>query len=381
MGYRHIEVSTVQSAKHGGVCGDLVRVDRAEDSTLVLCADGLGSGIKANLAATVSASRLLGLIREGFSLREAFAAIVQTMNAARLPGLPYAAFNIARFMPNGETTILTYDAPPPLLLTYHSASPLRQRVMDLEGATVGEASCFLEPGEAILLMSDGITQAGLGMGLDEGWGEKGVCHHARDLILNRTPLAELPTYIHRQARQYWAGAPGDDCTVCAALCREGREVTIFTGPPVNKRHDYAAAREFMSNSGPKVICGATTAKIVSQYLDKKLEVSTDSLNTIAPPYYSLEGVDLVTEGAVTLNQVYNILEEDPENYEAHSGVSMLSELLKNADRVNFFVGRAPNIAADDISFRQQGILPRLTIVPLLAEKLKAKGKLVVVKFA
>ncbi|MDX9976249.1 MAG: hypothetical protein RBU21_24955, partial [FCB group bacterium] len=88
-----------------------------------------------------------------------------------------------------------------------------------------------------------------------------------------------------------------------------------------------------------------------------------------------------TEGAVTLNQVFNILEEDDSRYEPKSGVSNLARLLKDADRVEFLVGRAPNLAGEDIAFRQQGILPRTTIVPLLAEKLQSAGKLVIVRYA
>jgi hypothetical protein len=359
----------------------VVRVERTEDYTLVACADGLGSGIKANLAATMALGRLSGLVRGGYSLREAFARLARTMNEAREPGLPYSAFSVARFLPSGETTILSYDAPEPVWASYHTASALRQNRFEYDGAEIGEAHCVLEPGEAILLVSDGITQAGLGGGLPMGWGIERVAQFARDHKRSGAPWEDLPEAIHRQARRLWGSKRGDDCTVCLGVCREGNMVTVFTGPPAVRAADDAAVSEFLSGDGAKVVCGATTAQIVARRIGKTLQVDQDSLDSIAPPFYTLDGIDLVTEGAVTLNQVYNILEEDDSRYEAKSGVSSLARLLKDADRVEFLVGRAPNLAGEDIAFRQQGILPRTTIVPLLAEKLQSAGKLVLVRYA
>jgi len=101
---------------------------------------------------------------------------------------------------------------------------------------------------------------------------------------------------------------------------------------------------------------------------------------IAPPSYFIEGIDLVTEGTVTLNQVYNILDEDPRNYEETSGVTELCNYLRAADRINIFMGLAANPASESISFRQKGVLSRHNIVPLLVEKLRRQNKLVVLKY-
>lgn len=382
MGYRHLDVVCSQSAKRPGeACGDVLRVERTEDYTLIACADGLGSGIRANVAATMALGRLVGLVRGGYSLREAFKRLVLTMNAAREPGLPFAAFTVARFQPSGETTILSYEAPPPVWASYHTASVMRQLRSEIEGAELGEAHCVLEPGEAIVLVSDGITQAGLGAGLPMGWGAERLALFVRDQKRGGIAWEELPEAVHRQARRLWGSKRGDDCTVCLAACREGRVVRVFTGPPANRAQDDAAVGEFLSGEGAKVVCGATTAQIVARRTGKPLHVRQDSLDTIAPPFYALEGIDLVTEGAVTLNQVFNILEEDAGRYEPNSGVTHLARLLKEADRIEFLVGRAPNLAGGDIAFRQQGILPRATIVPLLAERLQAAGKLVLVRYA
>jgi len=129
----------------------------------------------------------------------------------------------------------------------------------------------------------------------------------------------------------------------------------------------------------KVVCGATTAAIVARHLGRKLDIEQDPRSLVAPPRYSIAGIDLVTEGAVTLNQVYNVLDESPERHEEDSGVADLCGLLWATDRVNLTVGVAANPANGALSFRQQGILPRATIVPLLRQKLEKAGKLVLVR--
>jgi hypothetical protein len=376
VGYRHYDVTVAQSPKRGGQpCGDLVCTLRTPDHTLVVCADGLGSGIRANLAANMCASRLVGLVRGGYSLREAFDALVRTMNAAREPGLPYMAFSILRLGPDGDATVLTYDAPAPVLVTYHTASPLRMRTADRDGAETGEAVFRIAEHEGVVLMSDGITQAGIGNGRPLGWPTKAVARFLRDQITSQAPLADLPRLVHGEARKIWGDLPGDDCTVCLVSCRAGRVVNVFTGPPRSKAHDGTVVRAFLDLPGVHVVCGGTTARIVADALGVEVAVEQDD-DPVAPPRYRVEGVDLVTEGAVTLNQVYNILGEDTAALGRDSGVFALGRLLREADRVNFITGTGENAANGDIAFRQQGILPRATIVPLVARKLREAGKLV-----
>jgi hypothetical protein len=125
-----------------------------------------------------------------------------------------------------------------------------------------------------------------------------------------------------------------------------------------------------------VVCGATTAKIVAGTLGRALEVDSASLNAIAPPRYRIEGLDLVTEGAITLNQLLNVIDADPILLAKADPVTELRELLDTADRVRIIQGEAVNPATRAIQYRQQGILLRHRIVPLLAEKLESMGKMV-----
>lgn len=381
MAHKHIEIDKAQSSKHADApCGDVVACDRSAAATTIICADGIGSGIKANLAATLCVARLTELLRCGFSLREAFGRLCATMNLWRDPHMPYAAFSVARVLPHGEATILTYEAPPPILIGQRHADVLPHHTLTLGEALVGESHWRMTEGTGLLLMSDGITQAGLGSVLHEGWGSQGVARFVTDRLNDGLAMQEIPQCVHKQACEYWGSSSGDDCTVALASCRKGEVVNIFTGPPSTPADDRSVASRFLRLEGAKIVCGATTAKIVATQLRKPVAVEQDAASMLAPPRYEIEGIDLVSEGAVTLNQYYNVLEEDPEVFDEDSGVTQLHQYLRLADRVNILVGVAQNPVNKNIAFRQRGILPRTTIVPLIADKLRKQGKLVVVDY-
>jgi hypothetical protein len=376
----YIDIKLVQSPKlPQGPCGDLVVSDRNSTATTIICCDGIGSGIKANIAANLCASRLSELLRGGFTLREAFNAAVKTMNQWRSPEKPFTAFCICRILNDGTATILSYEFPPAILLASGCASVIPQQIHSQDVCISSESTCIIEPGDAILLMSDGITQAGMGGTLIKGWETEGVVNFANAQMRKGISPDDIAAMIHGQARNLWARAKGDDCTVVAAKCRQGNFVNILTGPPSHPVNDAKIVQEFVNSLGTHIVCGATTAAIVAKYLGKKVAVSQDA-SLIAPPKYSIDGIDLVTEGAVTLNQVYNVWDEEEENFEEESGVTELWEHLKKADCVRIIMGCSFNKASDNIAFKQTGILTRDKIIPLLANKLRSQGKLVLVRY-
>jgi len=381
MGYIHVEIETQQSSKKpGSTCGDVVAFERTPSSTTIVVSDGLGHGIKANIAATMCVSRLLELFRGGFSLRVGFANMTKTMNESRGTDLPYAVFTVARILNDGTTTVLSYDMPAPIFISPRLASVLPQRTLSLENSLIGETNCHLEPGEGILIVSDGITQAGMGTSFRLGWEIEGVCRYTNTCLLDGVLPREIPQYVHYRALEIWGRVAGDDCTVNLALSRWGKTVNILTGPASDRSQDDNIVSKFLLAEGTKVVCGGTTAAIVARHRGIKLAVDDDHQSMVAPPKYVIDGIDLVTEGAVTLNQVYNVLDEDPSVFEEDNAVTEMVELLRNADRINFLVGIARNPASDNIAFRQRGILTRTQIVPLLADKLRKTGKLVVIDY-
>lgn len=381
MPHIHVEIEIAQSPKKpGNPCGDLVAFERTPAATTLVLCDGLGSGIKANVAATMCASRLLEALRQGTTLRHAFANLVKNMIRVRGTELPYSCFVVIRILNDGQATVLSYDMPPPLFITSSHAELLPQRTKTVENALIGESHAQLAPGDGIMVMSDGVTMSGLGLSQRSGWRTEGVQQYLRELLSERRPLRDLAQAVHERARELWEQVGGDDTTVAMVLCRWGKTLNIFTGPPKHKQQDRAVIQKFLLSEGWKVVAGSTTAEIVAKFLEKPLEVEQDLRSRLAPPRYYIEGIDLVTEGAITLNQVYNVLEADPKSFEEVSGVTELQHLLRQADRINFVVGAAQNPAHGDIVFQQRGLLTRTNIVPLLAEKLEKLGKLVTVEY-
>lgn len=376
--YIHTDIFSVQTPKkRGQPCGDAMQLHRDSTATTLVLADGLGSGIRANIAATICVSRLIALIENGISIREAFIAMTRTMDKAWGKDQSFAVFTLLRILNNGQASVLTYEMPPPILISPTYAQVLQDRVYTQNKAIIHESNCLLDQKEGILLMSDGISQAGIGKHFPLGWGAEGVRKFIQSQITAEQIDAGLLTrLIHEKARSYWPPDKGDDCSVVMALNRRGVIVNLLSGPPSNKAEDETFVNSFWAKQGIKVIAGGSTAKMAGRVKRIKVDIATAE-NNITPPAYKIDGIELVTEGMVTLNQVFHLLDEDPENYPARSPASELAYLLKMADRVNIWQGNAENTGAGQIEFKQQGLLKRVKIIQLVADRLRQQGKLVV----
>lgn len=378
MGYVHIEIDTFQaSKKEGAPCGDVVHFERSPGATTIIVSDGLGHGIKANIAATMCVARLSELLKCGFSMRQAFTSLVKTMNLAAKENLPYAVFTVARILNDGVTTILSYQMPPPMLISKRFATALNQRTFTVEKSVIGEANCYLNDGEAIVIVSDGITQAGLGKGMKYGWEIDGVCKYVNSRLVAGSSMREIPEEVFKKSFEICKGNNDDDSTVVLAYTRIGQIVNVLSGPPIKKDHDKEVVDNFIKQHGTKIVCGGTTASIVSKHTGKNLIVDNTFANHFTPPSYKIDDIDLVTEGAVTLNQFYNIIDEDRVEMDDDNPATKLYDYMLNADRINFFVGANINPATHDIRFIQQGLVARHKIIPVIAAKLRELGKLVV----
>lgn len=376
-GYVHVDLFVEQAPKHADdPCGDVYWSERTPAGTTLIVADGIGSGVRAHIAAEMAVAKLKGLLNLQHSLHQSVAAVAQEMERRRSPDKPFAAFTAAVIRADGLTTILGYEAPGPILISRGVAAELTSHPVELGGALCCEYHCYLEAGDGLLVVSDGISQAGLGSGLPLGWEMKGVARFLTDELSRRAPVAALAEAVQHEALQLWKKG-GDDCTTALAAIRKGRTVNLLTGPPAGKQYDAEVVNRFKHSPGAKVVCGGSTAELVARASGAKLELEQQLTSAFTPPRFRIAGIDLVTEGAVTLNQVFNLLGEDPDLVEDESGTVDLLRMLTTADRINIFLGLAQNRAHGDLSFRLRGVLPRDKIMPLLIEKLKSMGKLVV----
>lgn len=379
---KYIEISFAQSPKKpAGTCGDYILVERTAEATTAIVADGIGTGIKARVAAVMCASRLMELIRLGFTLRETCEKLVDTMHEARTRDIPFAAFSVCRVLNSGHATVMSYEIPAPVFINNRLAAYLpiqRSFAMGLE--MISEVNCMLDHGDGIAMVSDGVSQAGLGHQYRLGWGIEGACDFMNGCLTQGTTVADLPAKVLAKVRVISGASLGDDTTCLVLTCREARTLNILTGPPDNKKKDGDVVRHFMEMKGLKVVCGSSTSEMVGRNLGVPVKIMDVSEAFHKPPSYEIKGIDYATEGAITLNQVYNIINEDARNVASQSSVAHLYKLFHSSDVINFIVGGAVNTGHQTNIFRQMGIYPREIIVKLLAEKLIKMGKLLNIEY-
>lgn len=359
------------------VCGDFYICDRSPEATVLILCDGVGSGVYANVAAITCGNRLMALMEGGRSLRSACEQVAESMHRARTEESPFAAFVALRILPGGQYAAYAYENPGPILIRHETATICEQHYLAVQYEMIAESSGVLELGDMLLLCSDGVTHAGMGSGYATGWELDGVAQeinvHYRaggrtDALLSRL----LHTAYTLSGKTYW-----DDTSLAMAMCRPAAQLTLLTGPPTNRADDAKVIKRFINAPGKKVISGSSTTEIASRELGRPaLLTDMEYLALGNPPSYAMEGVDLITEGAVTLNQVMNLLEEDIDFSSSNSPVFRLCQMLLEADAITFFVGGGYNPAHEDPLFRQLGVKPRQRIVERIAKFLKERGKLV-----
>ena len=378
MGYQHIDIDFLQSSKkESDPCGDTVWFKRTIYHTTIICADGIRSGVRAYIASQMNVARIGQLLDGGMSLQEAFLSIVNSMTKWRDYTMPFTAFIVARILNDGTTTVFNYEMPAPLIVIRNHASVLKSEPILIEAGVASSAHCRLQEGDGLVLMSDGITQSGMENAYPNGWQSQGVEKYMNQQLTRSLSMVDAARKVFHQAKINDGGIDGDDKTLLYAQSRLGRVVQVLTGPPLDKNKDEKFTNNFLESEGVKVVCGATTADIVARYMFTSLKVEQNPASLSTPPRYFLDGVDLVTEGAVTLNQVHNLLEEEDLDRDSDMSAAVdLTKILKSGDRISFIVGQSLNPANKDIVFRKQGILQRNKIIPMIAQKLERMGKLV-----
>ncbi len=361
------------------VCGDNYLCERTPESTFFVLCDGIGSGVYANIAAITCANRMMELYRSGVSMRVMSEMVADSMHKAREEKIPFAAFTAVKILSDGLFSIYNYEAPDPMIIKDGFAVHMKPVVFSSEYEMIGETTGKLEYGESLIIVSDGITQAGLGQGASLGIGNIGLADYINRRSKHKEDIHKLPEEILNMSYRISGQRYVDDSTVVVLHCREAKQLAILSGPPALRSRDKEIVNDYIHSPGRHVIAGSTTADIAARELDRTVTLKDPGNIIGSPPEYCIEGIDLVSEGAIMLNQVYNILDEEGCHEDSGSAVERLCAMMLGSDIITFFIGSVVNEAHDSMVFRQAGIRPRMAVVQLIAEKLRAKGKLVVEK--
>jgi len=379
MGY-FLELDWAQRIKGGQkIGGDRVFIHRLEDRDILILSDGLGSGIKANVLATLTGVMARQYVKNNLDITGAARIIMNTLPVCRERKISYATFTICDISRQGEMKVVEYDNPGCQLFRRGKGIKLEKKVILLnrENAFKEEQLIYsefqLQQGDRLVLFSDGISQAGLGTGgLPLGWREQAVSRYVEEQLIREPELSarDLARRMTGKAALLDGGDAKDDITAAVVYYRHPRELLVITGPPMEEQSDKELAQRVKDFSGPVILSGGTTAMILSRELNRPLELDMKSRTRDIPPLSEMEGISLVTEGMLTLNKVAEILEQQQEEEwkKPHGAGRFCKELIKN-DRVHFLVGTRVNEAHHNPSIPEEiGI--RRTIIRRICKALE-----------
>ncbi len=343
------------SLNHVGetLCGDKVEICGGgdEDLTLVL-ADGLGSGVKANILSTLTSKILCTMISGGIPLEQCVSTIASTLPVCSVRQVAYSTFTILRILNNETAHIIQFDNPATIVLRKGELFDYPKTTRIIAGKTIWESTFPIEVDDLFIAMSDGAEWAGVGMTMNFGWSRDSIADYAMANYLPGNSAKSTASLIIDECNRLYGGKPGDDTTIAVARVRNRHTVNLVVGPPEKKEDDETMMNLFFSKRGTKIVCGGTTSSVVSRYLNQPIIASLDYHDPEVPPISTIKGVDLTTEGVITLAKVLKYAEDfldqakmAPTWLTQRDGASLIAkELFENATDVNFYVGRAINPA-------------------------------------
>ena len=369
------------------LCGDHIDMVESEEDTIIVLADGLGSGVKANILSTLTAKIISTMMSEGMSIEDCVATIAATLPVCSERQVAYSTFTIIRIRSGEEAEIIQYDNPRMIFLRGGKNYDYPVETMTIGGKSICRSKLSLCDGDLLIAVSDGALHAGVGRELNFGWERSNIIDFMETLADGGFTAKTLTTILLEECNRLYGGKPGDDTTVCTVRIRKREPMNLMFGPPVNRDDQQRMISLFFAKEGKHIVCGGTTSTIVAKYLNKPLRPELNYSDPDIPPTASIEGVDLVTEGVISINRVVEYAKDYLVGNEAYSqwsskqdGASRIARLLfEEATDINLFVGRAINPAHQNpdlpISFN---IKMRLT--EELESCLKKMGKRVRVSY-
>ncbi len=359
-----IEVAHAQVCKHKqGAQGDvfLSQKNPSDGRVITALSDGLGSGIKAGVLATLTATMATKFIASDIPIKKAARIIMNTLPVCKERGISYATFTLVDIEPNSMVRVIEYDNPPYILIRKQTfVEPIKEytpierknkKTAPKKEAVVQYSQYEALPDDRLVFFSDGVTQAGMGTGhYPFGWGYNNVLSFILDRVHKDPEISarELAKAVVNQALQIDSYKAKDDITCGIIYSRKPRDLLVLTGPPLYTERDAELARMFNTFSGRKIISGGTTANIIARETGKKVSVSIKNLDPKIPPESVMEGADLVTEGIITMGAVSQILESGIGAESSRSNAaSHIADLFFNSDRILFVVGTKINEAHQD----------------------------------
>ena len=382
----HAEVGYYQVNHEGEkICGDVFLFKRIPEENRILCvlSDGMGHGVRANVLATLTATISLNFSVEHKDANALAGIIMKALPVCSERKISYSTYTIIDIsIDDGSVSILEYDNPQTLILRgnriFHPEwthvkdkdNVIDKRVMDLK-----KCSFIPQIEDRILFCSDGIIQSGLGEGMTSGWGRNDLIRFVREIIKTKPTIsaADLAERVVRRAATNDLFKPKDDLTCSVVYFRQPRKAILCTGPPFNPDSDNEFANILKNFDGKKIISGATTTDIIARELGRNV-ANEERFDPALPPGSKMMGVDLVTEGVLTLSKVTHLLNQFQPNANIQYGkgpADQICKILIETDEIYILVGTKINENYHDPNLQievelRKHLIQRLTKV--LSEK-------------
>jgi hypothetical protein len=379
----YVEVNVSQKNYEGErICGDtfLSRRIREENRIVAVLSDGMGHGVKANMLSTLTATMAINFTEEHKEINRIAEIIMNTLPVCSERQMSYSTFSIIDIEIDGETRILEYDNPQTLIMRGNKFFDPGWNCIILDsdknsGKELRSCTFKHEKEDRIIICSDGITQSGLGSSKYLfGWGSENLENYVQELILHDQVISamHLAAKVVNMAHINDIYHAKDDSSCAVVYFREPRKLLICTGPPYEEVNDVVLGDAVRSFDGKKILCGATTSDIVARELGLKIEDSFEFDDPDLPPVSFMQGIDLITEGILTLGKVNEILKNYSGNYKPGKGpADQIVRLLLECDEIHFIIGTRINIAHQDPSLPVE-LEIRRTVAKRIARLLEEK---------
>lgn len=364
------------------ICGDVFisRKVKEENRTIIVLSDGMGHGVKANVLATLTATLAVNFTMEHKAVEKIADIIMNTLPVCSERHMSYSTFTIVDIEHDGLVNILEFDNPQTIIL--RDNKPYNPGwnclVLDSEKNAGKEiTTCQFEPRkeDRIIFSSDGIAQSGLGTDkFPLGWGRENMQEYSMKLVKNSPKISasKLASKMVNMAHRNDGFLSRDDTSCASIYFRNPRKLLLVTGPPYEEENDHKLADAVKKFKGKKVVCGATTADIISRELGLEIEDSLVFDDPELPPVSHMEGMDLVTEGILTITKVTRILKDFSSSYTLGKGpADRIVNLVQQSDEINFIIGTRVNVAHQDPSLPME-LEIRRTVVKRMARILEEK---------
>ncbi len=384
----HFEICTESLNKKGEeLCGDKVEIAKLDDCIISVMSDGLGSGVKANILATLTSKIIMAMLKEGALLDEVVETVVNTLPVCQERDLAYSTFTIIKISISGEAYVVEFDNPGILVLRKGNILPIEKKTRNICGKLIKESRFQMQSGDICINFSDGVVHAGVGTSLNLGWQYKHIVEFLKKSYNKNMTAHSCTRLLLAACENLYQGLPGDDTTVVSCSITNPLPVHIMVGPPVDQEQDQKVVAKLMSGEGKKIVCGGTTSQIVSRITRSPLTAELNYVVSHVPPIGKIKGIDLVTEGIITLGNTLQIVRSFIDsngkadiNLDAQDGASKLAKiLLQQCTKATFLIGRALNPAHQNVELPID-LNIKLRIVKDLIIELRKLDKIVEVEY-